>query len=257
MFNLFESKEDKELRKWKKSTLYQVMASETDKIFNKGGKLSNNSENRREEHKSDAFKAIYDAQHSDEPILNMRHLLINCVASSGRWFVPCFTEDDKDINDIFRDNPYISGKLHHKIRQIAEYEEVITDPDEKYLTDVQDKLQEMLWLKKDFTDADLKFYCNEQHTVCHYYLSLVNYLRVTLDDTIDMKDWYAPYYTGIMIIAEQTLRDKLGMKSLLSNPAEAILSMNMFTGLILSCVHNPYFEWSRKMDKLELDKLGL
>lgn len=146
----------------------------------------------------------------------------NAFAYASRQ-VLCLKESEKAAPAT--DGPYISGQLHYKVLECAEFDENL-----KRLPRKSNDPEELIAL------------CKVQCTVCLLYLNSLNVLRVRFGDYDSSWDWFQPFIHSMLIFAEDSCRGNLKMPSLLPGPLHGI-AHGTFSSFVVNGDPNPFLKW--------------
>lgn len=225
---LHRREEKKAQRVWEKSHLGQMLDLHTQKYFTKYPSLANKSAEAKIKIGGDFYQKVINLMQGENPFLLMRELLAEYVLQHTHLQVLCLTEQEK-ADEFDADCAYISGQLHYVVDQAVLHVE---------------ELRELKWRHPEFGKSDYLSYCNQSCLILSYYINGINIVRGEFDDFDSQKDWLRPFFKSMLITAEDGLRGKMGLPSLLTGNFDA-LKHSTFLNYVIAGHRNPYFEWEK------------
>jgi hypothetical protein len=192
-------------------------------------RLSNFTEQKKLEMIGDFSTQIITILNSDNPVLALREKLADYVCCYSDFQVLCLTEEEK-AEASYSTSPYISGELYRCIDKAVPF---------------NDELRHLVWKYADISNSTLISFCNTSCVVNLYYMNGLHYVRLSLNDYDDIKDWGAQFTKSMLICSEDTYRNKMGLPSLSSNSLNGMVH-GSFMSMVLNGHHNPLYEWEKK-----------
>lgn len=228
MFQNFlkKRKQKKALDEWNNSFVGKALAIHTEKYF-KYPRLESFSEENKNYLINDLYQRVFDIYKAETPFLALREEIANNVICYARLQVLCLTEEEKQ--DAYSECPYISGDLHHHIKKAIPH---------------NDELDKLNWKHENLTESQLVSFCNSRCVVYLYYINGFNYLREDFKDLDEEKDWLNAFTKSMLIWEEDSIRDKIGLPSLLSHGLDG-LKHSTFMNLVVNGHENPWYEWEK------------
>ncbi|MBY5329564.1 hypothetical protein [Rhizobium leguminosarum] len=225
-------------RKWEGSVLGQALAQHTQKFFYGGTMLTSLPQEQKERLITRFYEQVASVGQSPTGLLDLRKVLAEWVAHYARFQVLALTEAEK-ASSFYSENPYISGELHHHIRQAAEK---------------NDDLARTIWGNANTTDGDLISQANTECAVAIYYANGLNMVRLESGDRTE-RDWFKPFVEAMLIYEEDNVRTEIGLPRLLPEDQDGVIYSGFFNQVVAG-EPNPFFTWSRACPDYYLSTRG-
>jgi hypothetical protein len=220
----------------KTSVLEKALKDHVQEYFYSGHALSGMKPENKERLVGELFTQLSAIEASPDPRMTLRERLAEYVLMFAQLQLLCLTEDEK-AEHIFKDSPYISGRIHHHIVQAAEH--------------VEDAAQLVWGQDGKATTEELMNFANARSAMMLFYVNGLNLARIVAGDTDAAKDWFKPFVEAMLVWKEHVLRMELGLPALLSDPRSG-LSYSTFMNYVLNGEANPFFSWTRAHPDLYL-----
>jgi hypothetical protein len=212
----------------------KTLKNKTDFYLSENTILGSHSEafqNQLKEEMYESARAIYNAEN---PLKKCRERLAAYVVGFADWQVLCLKPEEKPqpgSEDRLRDSSYVTGELHHHIRDCVQYNADLAD---------------FVRRNKDAADDDLITWANARSCAFLYQMTCMNMIRVDVTDcdhaTLQKgADWFVPFTKSMLIWKEDDYRRKIGLPSLLAN--ELAWRHSTFLTYVLEGVHDPLAHW--------------
>jgi hypothetical protein len=224
----------------KTSVLEKALKDHVQEYFYSGHALSWIRPENKERLVGELFTQFSAIEASPDPRMTLRERLAEYVLLFAQLQMLCLTEDEK-AEHIFKDSPYISGKIHHHIVQAAEH--------------VEEAAQFVWGQDSKATAEELMNFANTRTAVMLFYANGLNLVRISAGDTDAAKDWFKPFVEAMVVWQEHVLRMELGLPALLSDPLEGFI-YGTFLDYVLDGDANPFFSWTRAHPDLYLAGKG-
>lgn len=176
------------------------------------------------------ISGIYRSSDSKE---ELRRLLAEYVLLYAGLCVLGLTEDEKAVME-YGGNPYITGQLHHHVRQAAE---------------LHDEMRSQL--DRGLSDEELVAFANKRAAVMLYYANALNMVRIRRGDTGPATDWYRPFVEAMLVWEEDNARERLGLPRVVPGELHG-LPYYGFLEVVLTGDNDPVGHWKRKFPQLHL-----
>jgi hypothetical protein len=192
--------------KFLRSHVGQALHKQTQEYFYTTSNLRHLTEEKKREIIDGFLKHVVGIFQASNPFLSMREELAAVVYGYAQLQVLSLKETEK-ADLFYGHSPYITGKLHHRIRECVPHNE-----DLKYFA----------WQRPDVSDADLIDFANLK---CCQYLYFLNGFHLVRSEFKDVKtnggrDWLRPFTTSMLISSENGYREHLKMPSMLPGGAD-------------------------------------
>lgn len=222
-------REKKEQDAWERSFLGKTLDMHTKEYFDKYPRLSDLSADSKASIIGNFYANVFESLESENCVNSLREKMASYIVSFSDLQVLCLTEDEMRDSD-YADCPFISGELYHHISDASDH---------------LAELKELKWKYGDIDDRELISFCNSRCVVLLYYINGLNYVRCESGDFDSTKDWLKPFMKSMLIVSEDNIRSKIGLKSLLNDSLDN-LKHSSFLNIVLNGSRNPYFEWDTK-----------
>src|SRR5262249_5563801 len=214
-------------KKFLRSPLGQALHKQTQEYFYTTSNLRHLSEEKKQEIINNFTGRIAGLFQTQNPFLKMREELAGAVYGYAQIQVLSLKEVER-ADTFYGHSPYITGKLHYHIRDCSPHNEEL-----KYL----------LWQRPETTNEELIQFANLK--CCHYlyYLNGFNLVRSEFNDLNQHgRDWLRPFITSMLIWAEHTYREKIGMPTLLPGSLDH-LKHSTFFNVVHNGTQDPLYDW--------------
>lgn len=222
-------KENKALREWHRTPLGQSLAHHIHEYFTEIPRFEGMNEEDKDTTITKLYGQVREILRAQEPTLKLREELATVVIPFAELQVLCLTEEEKR-EAFYADYPYISGELYHHIEKATPHVEL---------------LREAKWRNPNISNDDLVGLCNMRSGRLLFYVNGLNRVRIEFKDFDDEKDWLKPFIRAMMVWHEDTLREKMGLPSLLLDRFEAV-KHSTFMNKVVNGFINPYYEWEKQ-----------
>lgn len=229
-------KERYALWKFKRTPIAQALRAHTQMYFH-DTILKSLTEEAKKQRIAEFTRRVGRILSSPNPFLSYRNELVETAFSYADLQVLCLLPEEK--NDV-TNSPYISGELHKHLRFCKEY---------------QDDVARIMWQFPGFTDEEIIVALN-MATVLHlYHLNGLNIVRGFFErhNLDDPKDWFKPFVKSMLIFAEQSHRQKLGLASLCGEFGIEALEHMTFSNFVRDGHQQPLFEWERHYNRVHAE----
>jgi hypothetical protein len=210
-----------------RSPLGQLLHKHTREYFYTMSNLRHLPEDQKTQIINDFLARITGLFQTDNPFLKMREELAAAVYGYAELQVLCLKETERAEN-FYGHSPYVSGKLHYRVRECSPYNE---------------DLKHFLWQRPHATDEELIDFANLKCCQYLYYLNGFNLVRSEFNDLSQHgRDWLRPFLTSMLISAEHTYREKIGMPTLLPGSLDH-LKHSTFFNTVKRGTQDPLYDW--------------
>jgi hypothetical protein len=144
------------LRRWKKSSLGQMLAGHSRRCFYGDGILSGFDDVDKERLIGDFHQQVFNFPTQPDPFLKFREQLASCVIGYASLQVLCLKPEEK-AQSFYSGARYISADLHRHIRACAQH---------------HDELKQIVWEHPEWTDEELVTAANARASVWLYYANV-------------------------------------------------------------------------------------
>ena len=167
---------------------------------------------------------------SENPIIACREKLAGYVEHFANLMVIGMREDGKRDHPVYSDTPYISGDLRQHISKIIPHE---------------DELGRLIFDDPDVTLEELGDYCTGRATLLLFYSNGLNMLSIYLEGRAHKQsEWYRAYTQAAMVAAEDSIREKIELPSLLPRHTGGLV-YSMFSHYVVAGEADPFFRWTK------------
>lgn len=189
--------------------------------------LSESPKDQKERIVSRFYGQLAAIEQSPNGFFELRQALVESVAHYARYQVLALNEVEK-ARAFYRNNAYISGGLHHHIRDLAAKD---------------DYLANLLFNDPKMTDLDLVAYSNRECAIALYAANGFNKVRL-INEGRQERDWYKPFVEALLVYEEDNARASIGLPSLLPANQDGVF-YSFFFNYVLQGEENPLFSWMR------------
>ncbi len=156
-----------------------------DTYLNSGSSISSFSAEAKKRIREDLYSEIASILHTENGFMVLREKLAALAYSYASLQVLSLKENEK--NSPPKDGPYISGKLHHRITE---------------LVDFNDDLKKIVQNAGIDSADEIISICNARYVMKLLHLNSVNILRTVSKDIAEDRDWFRPFVKSMLIYQE-------------------------------------------------------
>jgi len=228
---VFDSiKERLALRRWTKSTLGVALRDHGHEFFwHDNAPFAYLDEQVKLKHCAELHAAAMAILASENPLLAERERLAGYVHAFAELMVSGMPEDSKSERH-YADTPYISGKLRPYIGRIADH---------------IDELGRLRFEDPEISGEGLADYCTMRASLLLFYCNGLNLISIYVEDRANRhSEWYRAYIQAAMVWAEDSIREHLGLPSLLPTITGGLV-YSSFMNYVTNGEPDPFFAWCR------------
>lgn len=218
------------LRSWKKSPLGQALQHHGyTYFFAPDAPFAHFEEEAKVKQCAELHRLAMSILRAENPLLAGREQLAEYVITFANLMAAGLKEEQKEGD--YLNTPYISGKLWPHISQLSDH---------------IDELGRLRFSEPDISDEELVGYCSNRAMLLLFYCNGLNTVSIAVEDRANRHtEWYQAFVQAAIIFAEDTLRGKVGLPSLLPGPVDGLV-YSTFMNLVLSGEPDPFFSWTQK-----------
>lgn len=213
--------------------LEEALQGQTAWYFDSGQALARFSPEARRGIMEDLRQRISGIYGSIDGKSQLRRLIAEYVLLYAGLCVLGLTEEEKAAVEYGR-NPYITGQLHHHIRQAARLNDEMGLP-----------------LDNGLGDEALVAFANSRAAVMLYYANALNMVRIRRGDTGPVTDWYLPFVEAMLVWEEDNARERLGLPRVVPGELHG-LPYYGYLEIVLAGEIDPVGCWKAKFPQLHL-----
>jgi hypothetical protein len=229
MFEKFKQRSAE--RRWMKSPIGGALQESGYNFFWNDGPYAHIDENSKLDHCRQIHALAMSAYTAADPILAIREQLSEFVLRAAQLMVIGLTPEGKLAIEVYNDSPFISATLHEHIDVIAE------------------KVDELGMLKfqdPSVTSEDLRAYCTTRASLHTFYANSLNMVSIDIEQRAHSKsEWYRAFTQAAMVSAEDSIRDDIGLPSLLPGSVDGLVYSN-FMFDVINGEPDPLFSWTKR-----------
>lgn len=213
--------------------LEEALQEHTARYFDSGQALARFPPDARSGIIDDLRKRISGIHGSLDGKAQLRRLIAEYVLLYAGLCVMSLTEDEKEVMEYGR-NPYITGHLHHHVRQAARLNDEMRLP-----------------INTGLGDEALVAFANSRAAVMLYYANALNMVRVRRGDIGPTIDWYQPFVEAMLVWEEDNARERLGLPRVVPGKLHG-LPYYGYLEMVLAGEIDPVGCWKAKFPQLHL-----
>lgn len=219
------------LRRWQKSQLGKALQQHGyDFFWSEDAPFGYLGEQAKLKNCAELHAAAMSILASENPMLAGRERLGDYVHTFADLMVSGMRPDGKSGHELYSDSPYISGELRQHIEKIADH---------------VDELGRLRFEDPDITCDELADFCTTRASLLLFYCNGLNMVSIYVEDRANRHgEWYRAYMQSAMVWAEDTIRSKLGLPSLIPG-ADGGLVYSAFMNHVLNGEPDPFYAWCR------------
>jgi hypothetical protein len=221
-------RERRAANKFLRTPLGQALHKQTQEYFYTTSNLRLLSDDKKIEIINDFTARVFGVFQTPNPFLKMREEIAAAVYCYASLQVLCLKETEK-ADTFYGHSPYITGKLHYRIRDCVPHNEEL-----KYL----------VWQHPETVDEALIEFANLKCCQYFYFLNGFNLVRSDFKDlNTGGRDWLRPFTTSMLIWSENSYREHLKMQSLLPGSLIESLQHSTFMNIVSKGTPDPLYDW--------------
>ena len=216
------------LRQWRKSVIGDVLFRHGHSyFFAPDAPFAHFDEAVKVRHCAELHSQIAAVVAAENPIIAVRELLAEYVLTFAEFMAAGMPEEGKEERG-YADTPYISGQLRAHISLIAGH---------------IDELGRLRFEDSAISDEELANYCTEKASLLLFYSNGVNTVSIAIENRASQSgEWYRAFVEAALVAAEDRLREKIGLNSLLPGLVDG-LAYSTFTDFVINGHEDPFFTW--------------
>lgn len=235
MFNFLKQKFD--AWQWQRSALGQALALHSQQYFYGEMGLASFQESAKVALINKLYDDVSAVQASPNGFMDLRHLLADVVTTFAQVQAVTLTEAEKNGVPDYRDNPYISGQLHHSLKAFVH---LIPD-----LARNQAEIEAL-------NEVEALSVCNGRGAILSYFMNGYNMLRIVRGDKTE-NDWFLPFVEAMIVGEEDAIREATGMPRFLANAPDGA-HYSEFQMIVKQGDVDPLQTWMTKFPGLYLSR---
>jgi hypothetical protein len=214
--------------KFLRTPLGQSLHKQTQEYFYTTSNLRLLSDEKKAEIINDFTVRVFGIFQTPNSFLKMREEIAAAVYGYANLQVLCLKETEK-ADTFYGHSPYITGKLHYRIRDCVPHNE---------------ELRYFVWQCPETVDGELIEFANLKCCQYLYYLNGFNLVRSNFKDlNTGGRDWLRPFTTSMLIWSENSYREHLKVPSLLPGSLVEALRHSTFMNNVSNGTADPLHHW--------------
>jgi hypothetical protein len=224
-------RERRALKQWQKSVMGEALRDHGHNFFwSDEAPFGYLDESQKLQHCAELHAAAIGIMGSENPIIACRERLAGYVEHFAQLMVIGMREDGKREHELYADSPYISGDLRPHIEEIIPH---------------VDELGRLRFDDPDISLEEIGDYCTTRASLLLFYANGLNMLSIYLEDrALKKSEWYRAYIQAAMVAAEDLIREKTELPSLLPRSTGGLV-YGMFTHYVINGEVDPFYTWTR------------